>query len=379
MSLEEQFNDNLFLSDSHPQRDLITTVRPGIVLNYKAPASEIALDYSLNYQFYRTHSEQNQDRFVDVQRTTGSALFFGGRPFHLLMTGTISRENLDTRNNSTAFNDLVNKSTVYHLTVAPEYRRQLLPSLSLVFGYVYDRIEVIDAVKDSEGHTGSLSLEKQLSSNTLVSGNYRYLQQQTDVDDNYNQQDYTLGLTQQFGPRLSGRAEAGVSLVDYATRGKQTSPNWLVGLSYQFTPPLSMKLELAQKFQLSSFDGLNKSRSATAGLSYAREKIGGNAELYWNDAEFVQDAREDQALGARFKLHLLFSKAAFCDLDVNFERANFTPNDEQVDRYGAGGDLGFEYRRFLLTNGYHFQISNSDRPARDYRNMIVSLNATMRF
>lgn len=379
LSLGQQYTDNLFLTDRNPQADVISNLTPGIVLNYSAPAAEIALDYSWHYQLFRKHREENLDRFVDVQRAQGTALFLGGRPFQLRMTGNITREALDTRDNTNPLNDLANKSTVYHLSVAPEYRWQLRPSFSLVFAYLYDRIEVIDAVEDSEGHTGSLALEKQLSRNTLVSGRYSYLQQQTDTDDNYTQQDFTLGVTRQFGPRLSAEGQAGVSLVQYTTRGNKTSPNWYLGLSYQLSPPLSMKLALAQKFQLSSFEGLNEVKSATASLRYTRERIEGNAELSWSDVKFEQDARQDQTLGAKVKLRLLFSKALFCDLDVNIERAKLKPTNEQVDRYGFGGDLGFEYRRFLLTNGYSYRFNNSDLPAKDYRNMIVSLNATLRF
>lgn len=69
VALGEEYTDNLFLSDNNPQSDAITTFTPGVILNYKAPYADIALDYSLNYQFYKKHSEQNLDRFVDVQRT----------------------------------------------------------------------------------------------------------------------------------------------------------------------------------------------------------------------------------------------------------------------------------------------------------------------
>ncbi len=379
LTLGQEWNDNIFLTDSNKEFDWITTVIPGIVLNYNAPSVDIALDYSLNYQLYQEHSEESLDKFVDVQRANGSALFFDSRPFTLRATGNISRESLDVRNNSSIGNDLVNKSTVYNFTASPEYRWQLSSSLTIVFGYLYDRIEVVDAVQDSEGHKGSLSLEKQLSTNTLVTATYSYLQQQTEVADNYNQQDYTLGVTQQFGPRLSVNAEGGMSQVEYDEGGGVNNPLWLVGLTYQLFPSVSLKLDYSQEFHLDEVDGLNKNRVATASISYVRDQLETSGELYWNESKYDQIDRDDQALGTRFNLHQMLSKTVFYDLNADYEHDKFKPDDEKVDRYGLGAAIGFEYRRILLTNDYIYRFNDSDQDDNDYRNMIIALNATVRF
>lgn len=379
LRLGREYTDNLFLTATDVQSDWITTVEPGLILKYNAPSVNMALDYSLRYRFYQKNSEQNLDQFVDVQRTNSSALFFEGRPFNLLLNGSISRESLDVRDTSAASNELVNMSTVYHLTVAPQYRWRYSGTFSIVFGYLYDRIEVVDTARDSEGQSGSVSLEKQLSTNTLVASSYHYLQQQSDVDDFYTQQDYVFGLTQQFGPHLSAHAEAGMSLVRYDTGQDDTSPNWLAGVTYQVSTPLSLKLDFAQRYQYLPADGLNKNRVATASINYGSTRIVGRGELYGDEAEYVQTNRKDQAFGARFNLHLVLTKVIFGEIDADAERANFKPDDEQVDRYGLGGAVGIKYRKLTVTGSYHYRYANSDIETNDYKNNIFALNAILRF
>ncbi len=78
LMVEEEYNDNIFLSDGNEVDDWITTVAPGISLNYTNRSVEASLDYSLNYQFYQEDADRNQDNFEDVQRADVNVLFFAG-------------------------------------------------------------------------------------------------------------------------------------------------------------------------------------------------------------------------------------------------------------------------------------------------------------
>ncbi|MBW2058462.1 MAG: outer membrane beta-barrel protein [Deltaproteobacteria bacterium] len=57
--LEEQYDDNLFLSETDEQEDLITTASPGIDLKYESPTGMIDLDYELRRSIYNDFSELN--------------------------------------------------------------------------------------------------------------------------------------------------------------------------------------------------------------------------------------------------------------------------------------------------------------------------------
>lgn len=379
VTLGREYTNNLFLTENNRESDWTTNIEPSLLLTYKAPSVDVALDYSLRLRLYQNHNKKNLDNFADIQRTNSSALFFAGRPLTLRLNGNISREFLDARDISSPSNELVNMFTVYRLSAAPEYRWQLRPSFTVVFGYFYDLKNVVDADNDSEGHTGSVSLEKQLSTNTLVSATYRYLDQQSDVVADYNQQTVSLGIDKQFGPHLKIRVEGGTSLIEYGTGRDATYPNWLVGLSYQLSKPLSLSLDYAQKLQLSSTDGLNDERTASVNWNYTSKRLQTTFEVYWKESEYLQVVRQDRAYGSRFNLHVLLTKVFFADLNTDFEQATFKPVDEQIDRYGLGAGLGITYRRVVVSMNSQYRLNDSDQLNRDYHSLVFALNATLRF
>lgn len=57
LSVEEQYDDNIFLSEKNEQDDFITTISPGVDLKYETPTQMIDLDYEFQTLFYSDFSE----------------------------------------------------------------------------------------------------------------------------------------------------------------------------------------------------------------------------------------------------------------------------------------------------------------------------------
>lgn len=55
--LEEQYDDNIFLTETNEEDDFITTVSPGVNLKYETPTEIIDLDYEFQRSFYSDFSE----------------------------------------------------------------------------------------------------------------------------------------------------------------------------------------------------------------------------------------------------------------------------------------------------------------------------------
>ena len=55
--LEEQYDDNIFLTEMNEQDDFITTISPGIDLKYQTPTTMLDLDYELRRSLYNDFSE----------------------------------------------------------------------------------------------------------------------------------------------------------------------------------------------------------------------------------------------------------------------------------------------------------------------------------
>lgn len=57
MYVEEQYDDNIFLTERNEEDDVIITVSPGVNLNYQAPTGAIELDYEFRRSLYSDFSD----------------------------------------------------------------------------------------------------------------------------------------------------------------------------------------------------------------------------------------------------------------------------------------------------------------------------------
>jgi len=382
LMVEEEFNDNIFLDSANEEEDWITTIQPGITLNYQNRSIEAAVDYSLRYRFYKDNSGENLDKFKDVQQANATALFFNGRPFTLHLSETISREALDTRDDY-QFSDAENRSTVYHSTVTPEYRLQLMPTFSLLFGYTYDRTDYVDPRGDDvEEHEGRISLVKQISADSEVFARYAYSMQLSDAAaDEFDRQNYTLGLTQQLGGRTTLSLEGGYSQVEYDSGFDTDSTTWLVNIAYRLSGPVTLSVAYTQDFTVTAIDGLTETKEAVLGAVYTKESLTASTELFWNNSDYVLLDRQDKAYGIRIAFAKPLARAVTVNFDAEYERAEYDDlgTNEDVNRMTFGPSLAYEYRRFLASLGYRYRINESDIDDNDYVNNIVTLSATVRF
>ncbi len=379
LTVGEEYNDNIDQTASNEEEDWITTVQPGFLLEYDNRSVEASVDYSLLYRFYKNNDEDNLDEFEDVQRADASALFFNGRPFTLRVSEVITREALDERDD----NDLSdsNRSTLYHLTVLPEYDLRLTPTLSLVLGYGYDRLDYAEtAGNDSEEHSGRISLMKTLAS-ADVYARYVFTQHESDDEEDYDRQDYTLGTIYRLGGRTTMTLEGGFSDVEYDSGFEDDTTRWLVDLLYQMRESVALFGSYSQDFTLSATDGLRKTRAAAVGASYERESFNASTELFWDQSRYVRQDREDNAIGVRFDLSKPLARNLTANFNAEYEHARFDENNvkEDVDRVTLGTSLDYVYRRLTASLGYRYRVNESDIDTNDYTNNIVSLSGTVRF
>ena len=381
LTLAEEYNDNIFLASDNEEEDWITTVEPGISLVYDSRSLNATVDYSLRYRLYKNNDDENLDKFEDVQRANATAIFFQGRPFTLRISETISREALDERDDN-EFNDLENRSTLYHLTVSPEYNWRIAPTYALVFGYGYDRLDYVEAAgNDSEEHSGRVSFIKTLTASTDVFVRYQYMAHQSDDEEEFTRQDYSLGMTQQLGGRTTLSVQGGLGKVEYDSGLAADLTTWLLDLAYRQSEALTVSLGYRQDFTLTAADGLTERQEATLRGNLQRESLQASAEVFWNQSDYLLENRQDEAIGIRCDLSKPLAANLTANIDAEYQNAVFDDIDgeEDVDRITLGASFDYLYRRFLTSLGYRYRINESDRDTNDYTNNIVALSATVRF
>jgi len=380
-SLSQEYNDNVFLTDTNREDDWITTVEPGIALLYDQRSLELSLDYSLRYRNYKNNSEEDQDSLRDIQRGALDAVFFGGRPFTLTTRGSITRETLDERDRDLEFNDTVERSTVYRLSVTPEYRWRITPTLATVFGYSLNLVDYADSRGDDYlEHLGRFIMEKNISQALDIWARYQYTEHENDDDlEDFDRHEASVGGRYQLGARTSLSAMVGRSKVEYDSGLDTNSTIWSTDLSYLLTDTITLALLYSQDYQITATDGLSRSREARFSTTFARPLTSITTAVFWRELDFVRDDRVDESYGVTLDLTHQLSQAFSFGTDAGYERADNRGPDEEFDRYTFGTNLGFDYRRFFTNLGYRYRLNDSDIPGNDYRNNIVILSATVRF
>ena len=381
VTVGEEYNDNIHLDYTDEEDDWITTVQPGVSLFYNNRSLDATIDYSLRFRFYKNNSDENQDKFKDVQRANASLLFFPGRPFTLHLSENISSVTLDERKNSAEYNEVENRSVLYHSTVAPEYNWQLTKTFSLVFGYVYDRNDYVGSRgNDTESHEGHFSLVKQISAITEVFARFSYLDHRSDdTDDEFKQQTYTLGINQELGSRISGSLEGGYTTVDQKTDSTVDNGHWLVDLSYHLSKPVTLTLDYSQSYEVTPEDGITESQQASLGAHYVRESLTASTSLFWTQSKYLRDNREDQGSGLRFDLSKPLARNLTANLNGEYRHNEYEDPDEKAELYTLGSSLDYTYHRFLISLGYIYRKNDSDVGTEEYTNNVVTLDGTVHF
>lgn len=384
VSVKEEYDDNINLTPTDEEEDWVTTLSPGFSLTYDGRSLAATVDYSLEYILYKNNSDDNQDKFSDIQRADANLLFFGGRPFTLTLSEVISREAIDERQVYSADNQRINKTTVYDTGISPQYRWQMTPTLALVLGYDYQRTDYTDSAgDDGQDHSGRLALVKQLSAALKTSANYSYSRHLAELDeDEYDEENITLAFGYTPNARLSLNLEGGLARVKYDLSGEDTDETtWSFDLGYRLTEVFNLTAAYSQGFVTSIANGLTRSREASAGLTWNRELFTLTTELYWDQSDYLAEDREDMAYGWRGSLSHQFSRSLSGSLDGEYEYAEFDdpgPNEE-VHHYELGASLAMKIRRIMTTLAYRYRDHGSNRDENDYTNNTVTLTASLRF
>jgi hypothetical protein len=378
--VEEAYNDNINSSSDNEEDDWITTIQPGISLEYDSRSVTAVIDYSLRYLFYKENSEDNLEEFEDVQQANAMIDFFEGRPFTLHLSETISREALDETDDNELSES--NRSTVYHLTVVPEYDLRLSSTLLVIFGYEFDHIVYVeDEGDDSIEHTGRVTVVKDLSDSTSVNAGYAYRIFDADDDADFDRHDYSAGIDYNRGDRISVSVSGGYSDIEYDSGYTTDNINWAASLSYRQSAALLYTTALSQDYVVSASDGLTETLGASLGAVYEKDSTGAELSTFWEDSDYILDDREDRVLGIRGSLSRPLAANLTAIVEAGYERGWYDDSgtEEDVNRLTAGLSFEYVYRRLTASLGYSYRNNDSDIDTNDYITNIITLSGTVLF
>lgn len=379
LGVREEYDDNIFLTSVDEESDFITTVNPGLALNWETRHFTLGLDYGFEFLFYRDHSEFDETSVGDTQRAKVEAEILPEKNFSLRILDEYKRVPIDLRRPSVESNPIVNKTNVNRFLLNPTYRLGKLPALQATLGYQYEKFSY-DSPEgdDNDNHVLSLALARQMTDRLTMTMNAAQYFYQADNDDDFRRQSLQAGFVFKVGPRLTLRGDGGATRIDFKERDDETTGIWSAGADLQASSRLKVGLAFSEDFSVLVDDGLSKTRLAELTVAHVG-KVRTDFSLFAREEDFRSVDRKDREAGGALVLRMPLRKRLDLRLHGRHSRLEFLPEDADVRRTSVGTALEYRRGRLTVALGYDHHESKADNDFDEYRNNVIYLTAKVTF
>jgi len=384
ISVEQKYDDNLFLTKENKVDDWITVARGGLSFSNMDQKGGISLDYNAGWNQYWDHTDFNyvsHNGNLDIKYLTRSHFNFYLKEIFVRSDEPREREYLAP---STIPNAYV-LSTVQERSVY--WRNIVIPSVEYMFGKE-SKIGVSYTENDYSNQDETIGKRREASVSPYfefwldqrngISGNYGYTHGDFDNSPDMRGQNASLRYTNRYGPQSSVYLDNYVLRRDF--KGSDSSDydvyNPKIGINHAFTKTLSGQLEGGYYWQDQKNGPTRSAPTYTAGLTNVDQRSTYNITL---QGGFYEDYFTSQNLGfARYHRLLIsayhrLSRHFFVSMQGNGEYADYT-SDRNDWIYGGGASAGYDLTKwFTVSLNYTYQQRNSDIDANDYTNNRVMI------
>jgi hypothetical protein len=387
VALREEYNDNLFLTESSKDFDYITKISPDILIEYSPGSSlDLSLDYRLDFRFYSRHSKFND---TDPKDTQNVNLRLQAKPMNYLFidaSDNYKRVPIDIRRKTALDNELRNMTDNNIFMISPYTVLPLSSTLSTTVGYRYNNIWY-DSRKNvgSDSHTGFFKLTDKFSSKLSGELNYDYykylprdVKHRKFIED-YDKHSGSVGLTYLIGSRLTVNGQVGESYLNYETRGNTQYTFWNINADYNMSTNASFGAGYRSTLNDSSISGTYKSHRTDMYFK-TQKPVTLSINPYYSHDDYLDSRREDKVTGINADITYVLTKKMDLLFNGLWERQKFSPKDKKVDKYSIGSSLQYKLSTKITSSvGYRYNNSNSNIDSEDYENNIAWVQAKVVF
>ncbi|MBT1074675.1 TIGR03016 family PEP-CTERM system-associated outer membrane protein [Geobacter grbiciae] len=176
LTIREEYNDNIDLTNENRRDDFITTIVPSLNALIDTNLLKLNLDYGLYFKLFAKHSEKDDTSLARTQRIRLDSTFNPIRDILFLkMSDVYARVPIDDRRQVAVGNDFVNTTDSNIFTANPYLVYPITSSISLTAGYTYKNTWYNDPLGQSaQDHTVTGRLTKSFGERLSIYGEYAY-------------------------------------------------------------------------------------------------------------------------------------------------------------------------------------------------------------
>ncbi|MDA8091243.1 MAG: TIGR03016 family PEP-CTERM system-associated outer membrane protein [Nitrospiraceae bacterium] len=262
-SVQEQYNDNIFLTDKDRTTDYITRALPSLALDYKAPLWNWDLSYTLDYRHYLDHSVA--DNFAhDLNFHNSTELV--KKSLFIDVSDTYTKASLSLLRDYTQVSLFVNQSDRNAFTVTPHFTLRPSSSTTVDTGYTYQNIwyKSSAGVKKTDNIVYTNATVEMSPLLEFTAGG-QYLMDQNNIQD-YSKLNFYAGPKYTYSPDSYFFFKFGNSLYDFRRSGSDDEWSWDAGINHEFAT-FSASLEASSQDIDNPSDIISKIDTYTASLA----------------------------------------------------------------------------------------------------------------
>jgi len=372
--LEEEYNDNLFLTARGKTFDYITRVSVPMVWENETARWRAALRYRPSYDHYVREAAESELRHrvsLSGEVTLARNLAF----FEL--TDEYERVDLDTRRTTTDVSSFVGQSDRNTLTVHPYLRHRVGRTGLVEADYSYIQRLYFEAEgTDRQAHEARVSLSRGVGRRATGTLSYRYHRQLLEEDadlSNFEAHEASLGLRLRFTEQADLALRGGASFIDFDRSENESGYHFDGDLTFRHTATVTSTLSAVHEYSVDVRDGVFLRRRGEYAFHFGR-RFSLTATGYYEKGEFLEVDRDDESFGATLDLSRPLGRKLVLGFSGDWRHSRYEPETEDLERWRVRANLDWTIRReAVLALSYQYTENDSSLPENDYRNNVVNL------
>ncbi len=358
--VREDYNDNIYLTDTNKKEDLITKVRPSFSLDFSNGRHEASIKYNYEWQDYARHPKANAGIF---QGSASISSVIIERLFMLNISEVRAKTASDTRRPTSEGEVLVNIVEQSTFTFNPVLHRNISKVTTLRAGYDFINIDYNDSISnynatsilDTRYNNVYAELERRLSKRLTVTGKYEHQDKKTkgDISRDFVSQNASILSSLQLTPDTRFNATIGRSWYDFETRDSSRENFWNLTAMTRVMNTGTATLAYSRQSRESPTLGTYLSEVKSLNLSFGKRfkfSVGGSA----GKDKYLTSSRSDERVSGNAAFSWLMTRKISLSLSGNISNRKYNLPIEEVDQWSSV--LGGSYRL-----GKHFSVAANFR------------------
>lgn len=232
ISVSEEYNDNIALSNENKKEDYITRFLPSISFKYEAPLWKLDASYLYDYRYYAKGNRENET--AHNINANGNVEIFKNLLF-LNVSDEYKKVSLDVTRDYTKESLFANQSDRNIFTLNPYFIFRASSLTTIKTGYIYADTWYKDpAAVDKTDHTAYVEASHELSQKMTLNGGFRHIKQDSKKND-FDKDEVYIGSKYEYAEGSFLFLNIGNSWIDLKNSDGYSKIFWDAGITHRFT------------------------------------------------------------------------------------------------------------------------------------------------